>query len=83
MRAQTIDGLRDAKHLKRRVFGRDGAELVVAGVRPGALEEDPDLRLPPLEVGAQDRYFLVVGELPAAEALGVPAEPQLAGAGRP
>ena len=66
-------GLLDRKHLERRVFGRDGADLVVARVRPGALEEDPDLCLPPLQIGAQDRYFLVVGELPAAEALGLPA----------
>jgi hypothetical protein len=58
--------------------GRDGAELIIGRVRPGALEEDPDLGLPPLEVGAQDRYFLVVGELPAAEALGVLAQPQFA-----
>src|SRR5260370_35802522 len=78
-----VDGLLDRKHLERRVFGRDGADLVVARVRPGALEEDPDLCLPPLEVGAQDRYFLLAGELSAAEALGTPAQPQFAGAGGP
>src|ERR1035438_5668305 len=77
------DGLLKRKHLKRRVFRGDGADLIVARVRPGALEEDPDLGLPPLEVGAQDRYFLVVGELSASEALGTLAQPQFAGAGDP
>jgi hypothetical protein len=32
-------------------LGRDSADLVVAGVRPGALKEDPG-PLPPLEAGA-------------------------------
>jgi hypothetical protein len=75
--------LTGAKHLERRVPGRDGADLIVARVRPGALEEDPDLGLPSLEVGAQDGYLLVVGELPAAEALGTLAHPQLTGSGDP
>src|SRR5260370_39323040 len=78
-----VDGLLDRKHLEHRVFGRDGTDLVVAGVWPGALEEDPDLCLPPLEVGAQHRYFLIVSELPAAKALGAPAQPQFAGADGP
>ncbi len=43
-----VDGLLGRKYLECRVLGRDGADLVVAGVWPGALEEDPDLRLPPL-----------------------------------
>src|SRR4029077_11880654 len=46
-----------------------------------ALEEDPDLCLPPSEVGAQHRYLLIVTELPAAEALRATAHPQLARAG--
>jgi hypothetical protein len=29
----------DREHLERRVLGRDGADLVVAGIWPGALEE--------------------------------------------
>src|SRR5208282_1811931 len=77
------DVLLDRKHLECRVLGRDGADLVVTGVWPGALEEDPDLRLPPLEVGAQHRYFLIVSELPAAKALGAPAQPQFAAADGP
>src|SRR6266702_3171036 len=68
------------KHLEGRVPGGDGAELLIARVRTGALEEDPDLCLPPLQVSAQDRYLLVLAELPAAEALSTPAHPQLAGA---
>jgi len=42
----------DRKHLERRVLGRDNADLVVAQVRPGALE-DTDLGLPVFEVRAQ------------------------------
>src|SRR6185312_10427244 len=76
-------GLNAAEHLERRVPGRDGADLIVARVRPGALEEDPDLGFPSLEVGAQDGYLLVVGELPAAEGFGVLAHPQLTGSGDP
>jgi hypothetical protein len=72
------DGLLDGKHLECRMPGRDGAELVIAGVWPSALEEDPYLRLPPLEVGAQHWHFLIVSELPAAKTLGAPAQPQLA-----
>src|SRR5579864_8248261 len=72
--------LTDRKYLERRVFGCNGPDLVVARVWPGALEEDPDLCLPPSEVGAQHRYLLIVGELPAAEALRAPPDPQLAGA---
>src|ERR1700683_2176617 len=63
------------KHLERWVFRRDGAELVVGGVRAGALEEDADLCFPPLEVGAQDRDLLVVAEFPAAEGFGPLAHP--------
>src|SRR5260370_19150170 len=81
--AVSFESLLDRKHLECRVFGRDGADLVVAGVWPGALEEDPDLRFPPLEVGAQHRYFLIVSEFPAAKALGAPAQPQFAGADGP
>src|SRR5271169_1313868 len=77
------DGLLGSKHLECRMTGRDSADLLVTGVWPGALEEDPDLRLPPLEVGAQHRYFLIVSELPAAKALGAPAQPQFAGADGP
>src|SRR5580704_8787116 len=71
----------DGEHLERRVPGRDGADLLIAGLWPGALEEDPDRCLPPLKISAQDRHFLVVAELPAAEALGSPADAQFAGAG--
>src|ERR1700683_5528158 len=63
------------KHLERWVLRRDGAELVVGGVRAGALEEDADLCFPPLEVGAQDRDLLVVAEFPAAEGFGPLAHP--------
>ena len=71
----------DTEDFERRVLGRDGAELIVAGVWPGALEEDPDLCLPPFQVGAQHRDLLVVGELSAAEALGTPAHSQFTGSG--
>src|SRR6266851_5056804 len=74
----TSTALLDSKHFECRIPGRDGPYLVIAGVWPGALEEDPDLRLPPLEVRAQHRHFLIVSELPAAKALGAPAQPQLA-----
>src|ERR1700733_11736042 len=77
------DGLLGRKHFERRMLGRDGAELVIAGIWPGALEEDPDLRLPPLQVGAQYRDLLIVSELPAPEVLGAPAQPQFARADRP
>jgi len=63
------------------VPGGNGPELIIARVCPGALEEDPDLGLPPLEIGAEHRDLLVVSEFPAAEALRVPAHPQFAGAG--
>ena len=69
------------EYFERRVFGCDGQDLVVAGVWPGALEEDADLCLPPFEVGPQDRYLLLVSEFPAAEGLGAPADAQFAGAG--
>src|SRR5579875_2693024 len=69
------------EHLERRVPGGDGPDLVVARVGPDAREEDPDLYPPRPEVGAQHRHLLAVGELPAAEALRAPAQPQLAGAG--
>src|SRR5271165_59810 len=75
--AGDVDGLLDSKHFECRVPGRDGANLVIAGVRPGAFEEDPDLRLPPLEVGAQHRHFLIVSELPAAKVLSMLAQAQL------
>jgi DSBA-like thioredoxin domain len=69
--------LLDGEHFERRVSGRYGPDLVVAGVWPCALEEDPDFCLPPSQVGAQHRYLLLVGEFAAAEALGAPAHPQL------
>jgi drug/metabolite transporter (DMT)-like permease len=40
------------EHLKCRVLRRDRADLLVGRVWPGALEEDPHLRLPPLQIGA-------------------------------
>jgi hypothetical protein len=73
-------GLIGREYLERWVFRRNGADLVIARVWADALEEDPDLCLPPLQVGAQHRYLLVVGELPAAEALGASAHAQFASA---
>ena len=40
-------------------------------------------RSPSLEVGAEDRHFLVVSELAAAEAFGPAADPQFPGSGGP
>ena len=63
------------------MIGRDGADLLIGGVRADAAEEHPDFRLPPLEVGTHYRHFLIVGELAPAERLGALADPELAGAG--
>src|SRR5215472_3787494 len=82
-RTRKPGALVDGKHLERRVPGCDGTDLVVTRVRPGAFEEDADFRFPSLQVGAQDRYLLVVGELAATEAFGPAAHPQLPGSGGP
>jgi len=73
----------DRKDLERRVLGRDGADLVVAGVWLGALEEDTYLRLLPFEIRAQHRHLLIVAELSAAEPLGALAHSQFTSAGGP
>src|SRR6266545_4382061 len=68
---------------ERGVLARDGTDLLVAGVGPDALEERPDLDLPPLQVRPQHRNLLLVGELPPAERLRPLADAQFPGAGRP
>src|SRR5215469_10602877 len=82
-RLAAVDGLFHCKHLERRVLGRDGPKFVVAGVWPGALEENPDLGLPSLQVSAQHRHLLIVSEFPAAKDLGALAQTQLARTDRP
>src|ERR1700729_1671306 len=72
------ESLLGRKHLERRVLGSDGTELVVGGGWAGALEEDADLCLPPLEVGEQHWHLLVRGEFAAAEWLRALAQAQLA-----
>ena len=63
------------------VLRADRAELVVAGVGADTVEEDTDFGLPPLEVGAEDRRLLVVGELVGLELLDLLADAELAFAG--
>ena len=58
-------------------------ELGVGGVAAHAVEEHTDLRLPPLQVGAQDRGLVGVGDLGRLERLGAAADAQLAGRRRP
>jgi len=57
---------------------RDAPELVIAGVRSDTTKERADLPFPTLEVCAQDRDLVVIGELDRGEALSAPAEEQTA-----
>jgi ATP-dependent exoDNAse (exonuclease V) beta subunit len=59
-----------------RVAGRDAPQLVIGRIRANALEEDTDLELPPLQVGAQQWRLLVVDELGRREGLAPAAEEQ-------
>src|SRR5262245_59025283 len=56
---------------ERRVVGGDAAEVGVGRRRAHAVEEDADLELPSLQVGAQDLDLVVVGDLDGTERLGV------------
>jgi hypothetical protein len=51
------------------VVGGDAAEVFFGGVGADAVEEDPYLGLPALQVGAQDVGSLFVGELDSSEGL--------------
>src|SRR4051812_32171660 len=58
------------------VVGSDRGDLAVWGAAAHAAEEDADLRLPSLEVRAEDVHLRVVGQLARAERLDPAAEPQ-------
>src|SRR4249920_3524303 len=51
------------------MVGADAAQLLLGGVGADTSEEHAHLGLPPLEVGAQDRRLLLVGELRRPERL--------------
>jgi hypothetical protein len=65
---------------KTRVAGCDREQLLIGGVRADAREEDADLELPPLQVGAQQRGRVRVSQLGGSETLRAPANPQLVAA---
>ena len=56
--------------------GRNAPKLSVGGVRSDAAEECADFPFPALEVGAQDRDLVVVGQFDRSEALRTPTEEQ-------
>src|SRR5262249_34622716 len=64
--------------LEHREPGGDRRHLGVGGVGADVLEEAADLPLPALQVGAEDRALLGVGQLVGFELLGPAADPQLA-----
>src|SRR4051812_49175635 len=60
------------------MVGGDPPKLVVGRRGADAVEERADLPLPALEVGAQDRGFVVAGKLDRRERLRAPAQEQAA-----
>src|SRR4029453_12721104 len=59
------------------MVGADAAQLLLGRVGADTAEEDTHLRLPALEVGAQDRWLVLVGELGRPERLRASPDPQL------
>src|SRR3984885_9364359 len=51
------------------MLGRGAAQLLSRGVWPNAVEEHTDLKLPALQVGAQDRWLIVIRKLDSGEVL--------------
>src|SRR3954467_1295420 len=72
------DALRDVRVLDQEdgVVRSDRADLDVCGAAAHAAEEHTDLRLPPLEVRAEDVHLRVVGQLARAERFHSPPESQ-------
>src|SRR6266850_2424301 len=62
------------------MVGRDAGEFGLRGTRANAAEELLHLPRPLLQVGAQDRRLLVVGQLLHAHLLGLPADGEPCGA---
>src|SRR5258707_93967 len=62
------------------MVGRDEGDFSLRGTRANATEELLHLPRPLLQVGAQDRRFLVVGHLLYAYILGLPADGEPCGA---
>src|SRR6266542_1628027 len=60
------------------MVGGDAAQLLLGGVRSDAAEEDAHLSLPALQVRAQDRWLVVVGDLRGAKWLAPATEPEAA-----
>src|SRR6266536_876287 len=56
----------------------DAAQLLLGGVRSDAAEEDAHLSHPALQVRAQDRWLVVVGDLRGAKWLAPATEPEAA-----
>src|SRR5689334_2410083 len=69
---------RQAEHRKPR---RDATEILQGGILRDAFEESTDLEPPLLDVEAQDRRLLRIGQLDGADRLPTPPEPELAPAG--
>src|SRR5256884_7625589 len=65
------------------MVGADPAQLIVGRVGAAAAEEAPRLGLPALEVGTQDGWLLLVGELRRPERLRASPDMQLSFANRP
>src|SRR5712691_286474 len=67
--------------LEDRIARRDLEQLGGGRVGVHAVEEDPDFKLPPLQVGPKDLRLLVVRKLGCGEALDPPTNLQLTAAG--
>src|SRR3984893_17661202 len=70
-------GLAASADPEDRESGCDGQQLLVGGVGRNVLEEHADLPLPALEVRAQHRVLVLVGEFGGGEPLGPAAHPEL------
>lgn len=70
--------LGDAFDAEDRMAGRDAPQVGVGGLRSDAAEECADLPFPALEVVAQDRNLVVVGQPGRSEALSTPTEQKAA-----
>src|SRR5215218_729293 len=69
--------------LEDRVLGRDAADLLRGRVRADALEERSHLPLPSPQVGAQDRWLVLVPQLGRRERLAATPHQESARSARP
>src|SRR6202022_52735 len=74
--APTRSPLRGLDYAEDRMIGSGAGQLLIARVRAHAAEENSDLPLPPLEIGAKPRHLLRRRKRPRCKRLGPPTDPQ-------